>query len=1628
MNKDITLYLDGKIIEWTDNPDILLTYQRTDYTNPTVTKNMYSKTLTIEGTPNNNNIFNHIWNLDRVMDEGFTLFNPSQRVPFELYNNAEIVEKGYAKLDSITREGYKIVYQISLYGGLGSFFYSLAYDINTDKEKTLADLNYLGGSNPDDEFNFTINKDTIFYAWDALKTTGSNVGKNKIWDYINFIPCYNGLPEDFDNDRVLINTHGMETTKVRYTVSNGILNDNFPMDISDGESTFSTLNGYVTGKMMRGCDEWEMRDLRSYLQRPALSIKGLFDAVCNTQNNGGFNVVLDSDFFSSGNPYYEKAWMTLPMLDPETDATDQYEGWGWYKVDQYNYDVYGKNIKWKIDSVEPITGTPNSFLFNVEIHATITGTAAQTLYTSCSYISTEYDPETGNDEWVTNEAYGGAVFQVYGFKDSTPWYNKPAKCGSVVLCLASKLNGQYIGKNAINSYFNKPYSESDIQYCFGYWSKVSGSDYVWHNETDNTNLVKIEMETNLMSEVPSIGVGVGNIIAGDEPMLNNLIGMGFDSQTFTTYGAINSHKFSYGKTMSFTDMGSNVIYKVNGKMRSFQPVTKKDLLGGLEGTPCDWLLSYCKIFGLFIEKDKSENTIYIKMRNNWYENETVDLEDLIDRSKNIDITPLTFESKWYNFNYGEAESKFLDRYKKTYSQDFGKQLIDTKFNFDGESVDLLEETKFRNGLTALEKSNYFNTKFDIDQNQIPQCLFNWCTVTYYGDNGTLDINMCLPSNTTMMELNPNTPKEFYDIIPKLQFTDEDKNPEDGYGILVFFNGLKDTGNADYWITDDVEEMFIDSDNPCWLQTINSWDSLWVKNIAIHTSTLPEFNRYMIHNNLITADWDFGYTKELYVPYYRYDINRTATMYENFWKSYLQDLLSVNTRKVDCYVALNTNDVYGFMKKFYYWNNSIWVCTQVKDFDIALDNSTLCSFTKVNEIGSYLEMPTFDDYFFNFYRTNGCGNIPADGDDEELSVYFNLDSSSNWVVVDAGVGYSSFDGQYPTSGGYVVGQTIKATFMPNFSQSPRVCTYVAGNTEGQQISVSVWQDGYVKEKFLTVSPSTVVLSKEVISPAEVIVDSSSNWVCYPNSWVIPSVESGNSGTTTITVSATTNDTGSIRVETLQFNNDDSMSTNLTVKQKDNEVVTLEQNEIKPIYIVDSTGGNVFYKIVAEVQCQVLPQGNTASFAIASGQVTYNTNIQPTSGTSFWIHFEPNTGTVSRNASFYAYYETENGRDGENSEYQRMPVLVYDYSQLNMITGQTGDLLTAPVWHTLPDVDLSDFKYLKLYISPGNHTIGLSRNNITSALIFDVPLLDSTKNTDVPYYSSSLIGGYVNNDNRTVSVEAMVNKNQNDEWQIAFKTTSLYGTSSTEESDMKIVRIEGYYEFESNTRIVGHSVFPTIVQLPLQQLAGSYTEINLSDKEQTSAATLGASLIWTATTNDDWITILTPTGTSSNTSVSFGVTGNLRDYRTGYIFVTYTDEMGYYCNETIVINQRGTLSLSVYPESLDVGYKGGDYMVSVSSSEPYNVSMGDVWAYSGFSTNGMFTIHAVENDRYDRTMNVVVTSGNESVTIPITQGSKYANNYTLDYAPSRIEFDSSGGTIQITIRSDSDWTIASGSTIN
>ena len=152
MRRKIELYIGGRRADLNDQALVLFNYSLTDIQKPTAVKNAYSKQITLPGTPANDAIFSGSYRVDRTV--GLGQFNPLERTAFVIYDEkGTILEQGYAKLDKVTSKGENRTYAVTLYGGLGSFFYGLSYKSNGEK-MTLADLQYIAGEDFDDELDF----------------------------------------------------------------------------------------------------------------------------------------------------------------------------------------------------------------------------------------------------------------------------------------------------------------------------------------------------------------------------------------------------------------------------------------------------------------------------------------------------------------------------------------------------------------------------------------------------------------------------------------------------------------------------------------------------------------------------------------------------------------------------------------------------------------------------------------------------------------------------------------------------------------------------------------------------------------------------------------------------------------------------------------------------------------------------------------------------------------------------------------------------------------------------------------------------------------------------------------------------------------------------------------------------------------------------------------------------------------------------------------------------------------------------------------------------------------------------------------------------------------------------------
>lgn len=313
------LYINKKKVDLSKEISILLSKTRTDYINPTVVKNSFSKTVTLPGTNSNNALFNEIWMLDRTHWTG--AFNPSKRVDFELITDGTLDEMGYVKLNKISKSNGIYNYDITLYGEIGNILYTLSYDIDETTQEvtnlTLGDLIY------EHPLNFSISKQIVNNAWTALKNNTNN-----IYQTLNFAPAYNGTPKanKFDAAKVWVaelpdadvTMWGVGRTKWDNEYRLGM-----PKEKTVDNKTYKTLSTQLSKldpndhygllELPDAVTDIEMRDFRSYLLRPVLRLSKIFEAIDRyIYKKKEWRLILDDPFFEQSD--YKDAWVTLNML------------------------------------------------------------------------------------------------------------------------------------------------------------------------------------------------------------------------------------------------------------------------------------------------------------------------------------------------------------------------------------------------------------------------------------------------------------------------------------------------------------------------------------------------------------------------------------------------------------------------------------------------------------------------------------------------------------------------------------------------------------------------------------------------------------------------------------------------------------------------------------------------------------------------------------------------------------------------------------------------------------------------------------------------------------------------------------------------------------------------------------------------------------------------------------------------------------------------------------------------------------------------------------------------------------------------------------------------------------------
>lgn len=928
MRRKIRLYIGDAEADLSTDSLVQMNYKADDLNNPAVVKNSYSQQVTLPSTRNNDAIFGMMFRADRRTTSGSggtgPAFSPLVRTPFSIYNEAgELLESGYMKLDSVTDKNGTVTYGVTLYGGLGSFFYTLSYD-DEGNELTLADLPLLS-DDPEDKIEFTINKETVAEAWAALRA-----GTAGPWRVVNFAPAYNGLPEgDFSADVGVGNPANV----------GGVVSH------PEGDNVYRPINNNALYELGEEFTEWQTKDLRSYLQRPVFSVKGMIAAIGRYAASKGFTLNLDNTFFNSANEAYEKAWVTLPLLT--TYERDGEEEEITLSGNAFTDDVnVGRSGIPAIRNLSPYLTTPDA---RVTVTCTIHPAIAMTTET---FKQNKFWINRGLKSNATG-VEGTAIFVQLLLYDT---YGRVTSGSPLQVFMTQPVSGTFTAQD-LADISGVPYEKR-----FGVAPDIHYEELPYYGKAyfGLTEMYWWRMVSGVSLE--AIGTRVSRAAVNAYAAVLNKTSEGFTIYPlyeFQAYALIFDGSVSIRQNINawgafVTDAVAT--YDATSGYRSDSKITQSILLSDTM-TPAEFLLSYSKTFGLSYTYDKGSKTVSLLTRNSLYTDDVVDIEDRIDRSKDIKTTPLVSESKWLSFASGEAEGDFVEFYRKKYGREYGDQKVNTGYDFNADTNDVLESVEFSGGAEVLEKSIYYNnitspTGALSGRTRICSTFLNGAASYKLYLNGSdkdnsVDLQDITPDATaTIMPF--NVPLPAYDIIPKLQCHTDDGSTTDGKGILLFLRGsIADdeaaaTAYARFIISDDSSAMENLNGGPCW-ELSN----------GIAASNMPIFGRHWMNGNEIVQTMDFGIPAEIDIP--NLSVNSEAAIYTRYWQKYIEDMYNVDTRICSAYVDFRGIQVgEELLRKFFFFDGAIWRLNGISNYSLTTVGTVQCEFVKVMDMKAYTE--------------------------------------------------------------------------------------------------------------------------------------------------------------------------------------------------------------------------------------------------------------------------------------------------------------------------------------------------------------------------------------------------------------------------------------------------------------------------------------------------------------------------------------------------------------------------------------------------------------------------------------------------------------------------------------------------
>lgn len=893
---NIQLLLDNKIMELDDTVSVPLNKRFSNLDKPTDIFVDYTKSISIPATAHNNKVLGNAYRLDKQYssgDVGLGLeMNPLNRIPAKLLYNGEILFDGYAKYVSSTQKNGVIHYNLNLFGAVGDVFQSLmsiVLDSNKLSEEQKAEPD--GGAKYilDDKMYDTpvIDRRVVKECWEYDRDPLS--GSNYFTEVIGFAPAYRGFYDKFESNSIV--GLGWRTIldgpiPTEPEAIEDALRKKWKRNIMNYDSSYTDEKAQaradaidVKALIGDGVNEHSIRQFRSYEQKPYIYFCKLMKMYQNKcKELTGYELKLDSQWFNANNPYWTRLCYMFDYLSGRgvnEDLTTPFSGYsaGTY-TSKFSRTVSYTNFSNEVLQSGKIALQPFEIVLENKKYATTTGMDADPLWSGKGEI---YDSVVmlSDSSYVTvditfdNNSHNTRTFKYYAANNKT---NVTAPSGY----------DKFIGIS------NTTEIDKEAKTLTGYSAIKIPAITISSYNTDGLNMT---IKVSLFGE------------DGKELLYRHRIPI--KGATRYSYFSPIVGNSDYKVILPNTNFYSN--WRLNTTVQLKNLYTKDEPLFKV-------ILEYTKMFGLVWKPDYINKTVTITTKQSYFKDyEIVDWTNKFDGTKECSIEPVSFSTKYIDFDYKDVNGYRYTDYRAKYGINYGGKHIKTRYEFNNESTEMID---------GVNPSSVSTKTF------IPfQTLVNW--------------------NTFDKLEQVKSPFPFIDC------ENEDQKAAIQMSNWYFRGPNMDVSDYNFYISD---ASPIEKEDGKYFWYYNGCaESL---GIADRITTMPTFSVVYdttseFNQNGRTVGCIMNCPNEDFTDDKSVSSAINDYVYDICWRDYINERYDSNNKKVTAYFKLSILDYNQFnFNKLVKFNNQLFVVNKIFDFDPTNDESTKVELIQVSNIDGY----------------------------------------------------------------------------------------------------------------------------------------------------------------------------------------------------------------------------------------------------------------------------------------------------------------------------------------------------------------------------------------------------------------------------------------------------------------------------------------------------------------------------------------------------------------------------------------------------------------------------------------------------------------------------------------------------